>query len=72
MVKTNTQREKPADRQASGQEATVTAVTTGEDLLAALSPEHLKACREAAKIAPLLNLQLALLLAKRAKAQAEQ
>jgi hypothetical protein len=40
---------------------------TGENLLAALSPEHLKACREAAKIAPLLSLQLALLLAQRAK-----
>jgi hypothetical protein len=64
---TNQTNKKPASNDASGQEATVTAVTTGEDLLAALSPEHLKACREAARLQPLLSLQLALLLAKRAK-----
>jgi hypothetical protein len=61
------QREEPADIAASGQMETVTAVTTGETVLAALSPEHLKACREAARLGPLLSLQLALLLAKRAK-----
>jgi hypothetical protein len=61
------QREKPRAIADGGERATVTAVTTGEDLLAALSPEHLKACREAARLGPLLSLQLALLLAQRAK-----
>jgi hypothetical protein len=40
---------------------------TGETLLAGLSPEHLQACKDAARLGPLLNLQLALLLAQREK-----
>jgi hypothetical protein len=50
-----------------GEERPLQVGRTGENLLAALSPEHLKACREAARLGPLLSLQLALLLAKRAK-----
>jgi hypothetical protein len=39
---------------------------TGETLLAGLSPEHLRACREAADIGPLID-QLRMLLAQREK-----
>jgi hypothetical protein len=38
----------------------------GGELLAALSPEHLRACREAADIGPLID-QLRMLLAQREK-----
>jgi hypothetical protein len=61
------QREKPRTVASGGEERPLQVGRTGENLLAALSPEHLKACREAARLGPLLSLQLALLLAKRAK-----
>ena len=64
---TNTNEKPPATVASGGEERPLQVGRTGEDLLAGLSPEHLKACRDAAKIAPLLSLQLALLLAKRAK-----
>jgi hypothetical protein len=64
----NTEMKKPTDLAASGQkrESLQSASRPGE-LLAALSPEHLQACKDAARLGPLLNLQLALLLAQREK-----
>jgi hypothetical protein len=72
---TNTNK-KPTDIAASGQDPsrhpcgcidTVDRVEEVIDPLAGLSEEHIAACREAAKLDTLLNLQLALALAARGK-----
>jgi hypothetical protein len=62
----NTEMKKPTDLAASGQkrESLQSASRPGDTVLAALSPEHLRACREAADIGPMIE-QLERLLAER-------
>jgi hypothetical protein len=64
---TNHEMKTPTDLAASGQkrESLQSASRPGEPL-AALSPEHLRACRDAADIGPLIE-QLRMLLAQREK-----
>ncbi len=66
-----TKKSAPADQGQGEARAAFQGTAREGDPLAGLSPEHLQACREAAKIDTLINLTLALLLAKRAKAQAQ-
>lgn len=77
MDKTHTAQEKTASPEASGEgpsrpaEAGIDAVDRAQEVtcdpLAGLSAEQIKAERDAAKLGPLLALQLALLVAQRKK-----